>query len=135
MNRLHLQARHLCLLALLQLAVGPLVLVQVSMFCSLTVREIPRHNVAAAMVKAWHNDQFQSLLDASSEVRADASRTSQPNASTKAKPCLTKTVMIAWQSLPTLPATPAEVASWGTHAEVWTPAWVAAPPGPPPRAC
>jgi hypothetical protein len=133
MNHPRIQARHLYLLALFQLLVGPLVLVQVTMFCTLTVRELPQHGVAAAVARAWHNDQFQSLLNASHEERIETSKSSLPDASGKAKLKVAKISMVAWQALPALPAAPAKLGSLPAHAEAWTPAWPQAPPGPPPR--
>ena len=131
MSRFPLKPRTLFLLALFQLVAGPLVLLQVTVFCSLTVRETPREGVAVAMVKAWKSETFQSLLTASQNGRAQADNKSLPASDDKAGHA--KCHLLPWHSreFVSLPC----VMSGDRHflGKAWTPAWPQAPPGTPPR--
>ena len=131
MRSFRFQPRHLILLALFQLVAGPLVLLQVSVFCSLTVREAPTQGVAKAMVKAWNHEAFQSLLVAS-DNRKVSNENSLPGTS---KDGLVKAKMhlIDWTSELALSSPPIKLANWLAYHEAWTPAWPQAPPGTPPR--
>ena len=133
MSRFHLKPRTLLLLALFQLVAGPLVLLQVTVFCSLTVRETPREGVAVAMVKAWKSETFQSLLTAAQNGRAQADNGSVPASDDKAGHAKAKLHLLPWHSLEvvSLPC----VMSGDRHVlgKAWTPAWPQAPPGTPPR--
>ncbi len=131
MTRFSLKSKHLYLLALFQLVAGPLVLMQISVFCSLTVREAPRQGVAKAVVKAWKNPDFQSLLNAG-QVQPD--KGSPPSNDDKAGPVKAKVHLLSWEA-PASPALPpAKLGEWQLHSRAWTPAWPQAPPGTPPRA-
>ena len=128
-----LQPRHLFLLALFQLVAGPLVLMQVSVFCSLTVREAPRQGVAKAMAKAWHSEAFQSLLSASDADRMETDKGPPPANDSKAGTVKAKIDLLAWQPMPALSLPSARLVNWGPQSRTWTPAGLQAPPGPPPR--
>ena len=131
MRSFRFQPRHLILLALFQVVAGPLVLLQVSVFCSLTVREAPHQGVAKAMVKAWNHEAFQSLITAA----CDGKRTSDavPSGTSKDGEAKAKIHGQAWAPEPTLCLPPAKLANWEAYHQAWTPAWPQAPPGTPPR--
>ncbi len=129
-----LQVRHLCLLVLLQLVIGPLVLTQVSLFCTLTVREIPQQGVAKAVVKAWNNERFQTLLTASDNLRLEDSSATSNGTSTKVKSPVLKLSLALWEPQAALPALDAETVHWPRYSGAWTPSDPPVPPGIPPRA-
>lgn len=135
MSRLNRKTRLLCLLALGQLVVGPLVLVlvQATALCKLTVREAPVHGVAAVS-RAWQSEEFQSLLVKAADVLTGEPQPSQPGRESKAKPCKIKITAVLWESVPVLPAQTSQADHWAHKPDTWTPAWPHAPPGPPPRA-
>ena len=131
MRSFRLQPRHLILLALFQVVAGPLVLLQVSVFCSLTVREAPRQGVAKAMVKAWNNEAFQSLIVVSDNgTRGDDAT---PVDATKSGAAKAKIHLLAWHAEPVLSMPPVKLSNWEAYHQAWTPAWPQAPPGTPPR--
>jgi len=131
MRNFRFQPRHLILLALFQLVAGPLVLLQVSVFCSLTVREAPSQGVAKAMVKAWNHEAFQSLLSApdSHKLSNDAA----PSGTSKEGQLKAKIQLFAWSSETALYAPPFKIANWAAYHEAWKTVWPQAPPGTPPR--
>ena len=125
--------RWLYLLALAQLVGGPLVLLQVTMFCKLALHEAPRIGVAKAAVHAWESDDFQAVLVAADVVRTGDSKPPAP--AEGAQPKLEKaTLPIApWMVVPVSPASLSSHCGSVDQARVWTPAWPQAPPGPPPH--
>lgn len=133
MQSLPFKSKYLYLLALFQLVAGPLVLMQVSVFCSLTVREAPRQGVAKAMAQAWKSETFQSLLAASSTDKMHTDKGSLPSNDDKAGNAKAKVHLLAWQAAPMLSLPPAKLGDWQIQARAWTPAWPQAPPGTPPR--
>jgi len=135
MKRFTFQFRHLFLLALFQLVAGPLVLLQVSVFCSLTVREAPRQGLAVAAVKAWHHPTFQSLLAASNTSGLELDKRLPAGNDGNTAPAKVKLHFLAWLPLPALCQSPVKLTDWTDPASHWTPAWPQAPPGPPPRSC
>lgn len=134
MNGPNRNVRLLCLLALGQLVVGPLVLVlvQATTLCRLTVREAPVHGMAAVS-RAWQSEEFQSALVRSADVVAGRSKPSLPGRESKAKPGKVKITATPWQSLPVPPVEESRAEQWAHTPDAWTPAWPHAPPGPPPR--
>ena len=134
MSRLNRKTRLLCLLALGQLVVGPLVLVlvQATTLCKLTVREAPVHGVAAVS-RAWQSEEFQSVLAKAADVVAGDSKSSLPGHESKAKSGKVKITAVPWESVPVLPVQAPQTERWAHKPDTWTPAWPHAPPGPPPR--
>jgi hypothetical protein len=123
--------RVLYVLALVQLVGGPLILLHISMFCSLTLREVPRVGVAKAAIQVWNSDGFQALLSADEVLPAKAAvpipgGDGSPAESLKQPP-------IPWlDSWPPVSLVEAQ----GQRVEwsrAWTPGWPQAPPAPPPR--
>ena len=129
--------RALYWLALLQLVAGPLVLVQVAIFCKMTARELPQQSVTEAMSRAWDSREFQTALAVSDGTGAvDESKPSSPSKrepNPKAKKDGAKFFVIEWQRVPVLLAVPMNAMERTMCAKSWTPAWSQAPPGPPPR--
>lgn len=131
MPRRKLTLKHLCLLALLQLVAGPLVLLQIVWFGTLTVREVPQHGVTRAVEKAWHNQPFQRLLAVSTNERPDGGPSLPAE---KAKPVKGKIPALVWElERPVFVIASHTVIPWAQGARAWTPASPQAPPGPPPR--
>ena len=125
--------RFLYLLALVQLVGGPLVLLQVTVFCKMTLHEAPRVGMAKAAVRAWQADNFQTVLAAADGVRSKDSKSLPPNADPKLKLEKAKLPMIPWEPAPLVLSVLADHCKIADRARTWTPAWPQAPPGPPPR--
>jgi hypothetical protein len=129
------QLKFLYLLALFQLVAGPLVLLQFTVFCKLTVPEIPRQGLVVAVEKSWQSGEFQTVLKLP-EATVDADTKSPLPGSDPPAKALMKAKMpcIAWAGDFSALAVPAsELVPCADWARVWTPAWPQAPPGPPPR--
>lgn len=133
MSRLPFKTKYLYLLVLFQLVAGPLVLLQVSVFCSLTVKETPREGVAKAMVKAWKSEAFQSLLAPAANSRVQTDNGALPSNDDSSGPAKIKVHLLGWQSAPALSLPSAVLSDWQILSGAWTPEWPTAPPGPPPR--
>ena len=122
--------RFLYLLALLQLVGGPLVLLHVTVFCKLTLRETPRVGMAAAAVKAWKSDGFQEALakdfSPGKSGRKDDEKPKPESDKSKQPP-------IPWIHPARRALADAGSQSIAERAVTWTPRWPNAPPGPPPR--
>jgi hypothetical protein len=125
--------RWLYLLALAQLVGGPLVLLQVAMFCKVTLHEAPEVGIAKATVHAWHSHDFQAVLVTAEVVNKGDIKAPAPTDKSKVKMEKSK-----------LEAAPHQFGSFAfaplsshckvvDRARIWTPAWPQAPPGPPPR--
>lgn len=125
--------RWLYLLALAQLVGGPLVLLQVTVFCKLTLHEAPRLGVAKAAVNAWHSDDFQAVLAAADVARKSDSKAPAPTDKSKVKLEKSKLPVVPWMVAPVSLAASSSHCPIVDHARIWTPAWPQAPPGPPPR--
>lgn len=125
--------RWLYLLALAQLVGGPLVLLQVTVFCKLALHEAPRVGVAKAALHAWRSDDFQAVLVAADLVRKDDSKSPAPTDGPKPKLEKAKLPVVPWMVAPVSLACLSTYCGIVDHARVWTPAWPQAPPGPPPR--
>ena len=133
MSRFPLKPRALLLLALFQLVAGPLVLLQVTVFCSLTVREAPRTGVTAAIVKAWKSETFQTLLTPSHNNRMQADNRSLPGSDDKVGHAKVKFYLLTWHLREFASLPPAKLGDNHGLGKTWTPAWPQAPPGTPPR--
>ncbi len=125
--------RFLYLLALFQLVAGPLVLFQVTLLCKLTVREAPRNGVATAVMKAWHNPEFQAALAHDDGLQQAATKSPLPTDDPKSKIVKVKMPATAWQAAPLVLVNLSSRVAIVDSSRVWTPAWPQAPPGPPPR--
>ena len=126
--------RTLFLLVMLQVVVGPLVLLQVSVFCSLTVREVACQGVTKALVKAWKSDTFQSLFNACDADSVQKRQGSLPSDDGKVGQTKVKIQLLTWLPTAVPPSPPATLGDWQYEGRSWTPAWPQAPPGTPPRA-
>ena len=125
--------RLLYVLALAQLVGGPLVLLQVTLFCKLTLHEAPRVGMAEAAVRAWHSNEFQAAILTGDRTRTGETKSSPPSRDPKVKPEHVKPPVIPWQA-DRLALVLSCVDCESPHCErVWTPQWPQAPPGPPPR--
>jgi hypothetical protein len=125
--------RLLYLLALAQLVGGPLVLLQLTVLCKLTLHETPRMGLAQAATNAWHSDEFQSVLAAGTSAAAGESKNLPQPRDPKADPEKAKPPMLPWE-----PGSLARLLSTGEaepeiRGKFWTPGWPHAPPAPPPR--
>ena len=125
--------RLLYVLALAQLVGGPLILMQVTLFCKLTVKEVPRMKVAEAAARAWHSDEFQTALAAGVSTNRGETKTPPPSREPKDHPDKAKPPVIPWQRDHLALAVNSAACSVVNRERIWTPAWPQAPPGPPPR--
>lgn len=124
--------RYLYLLALAQLVGGPLVLLHVTVFCKLTLREAPRVGFAQAAVEAVVSDEFRDCAHAGLPKRDTPAR---DNGEGDPKPKLEKPQQppAPWAAERRFLADAVKRAKIADTARTWTPAWPNAPPGPPPR--
>jgi hypothetical protein len=124
--------RPLYLLALLQLLGGPVVLLHVTVFCKLTMREAPRVGFADAAVDALASDEFRECASAGSPKRDTPAK---DNRDGDPKPKLEKPhhPPAPWMAERRIFAHDVKAAAIAGMAKTWTPAWPNAPPGPPPR--
>jgi hypothetical protein len=123
--------RFLYLLALAQLVGGPLVLLQVTVFCKVALHEAPRVGMAKAAVRAWQSDDFQSVLVAADGIRSKDSKSLPPTGDPKLEKA--KLPMIPWEPAALVLSQLSDHCGIADRARTWTPAWPQAPPGPPPR--
>ena len=124
--------RLLYLLALAQLVGGPLILLQVTVFCQLTLKQAPTSGWPQAVGQVWNSAEFEEVLQASAH-REKHPRKSEPSPGDSSQPEKSKPPMIAWE-----PGMPGRLAGGlpcvdRMNEAFWTPAWPHAPPGPPPR--
>jgi hypothetical protein len=125
--------RFLYWLALAQLVGGPLVLLQVTVFCKLALHETPRVGVAQAAVRAWQSGDFQALLAATDELPSSERKSAPPADGQKLKLEKGKLPVIPWEPAPLTFSDASRYCKIVDRARTWTPAWPQAPPGPPPR--
>lgn len=123
--------RLLYVLALAQLVGGPIVLLQVTLLCKLTLNEAPRMHMAEAVVSAWHSDEFQAAITAG--ARHGETQTPLPSRDPKGTPDKSKPPAVPWKCEPLALIVHAVTCEIVTRERIWTPAWPQAPPGPPPR--
>lgn len=120
--------QRLCLLALCQLAAGPLVLVAVLAFAKVTVREAPREGLVKAISSALHSPEVQSALQALNDTSQDSSKSSLP----KAAKDKVKIIAVAWE-IERVSLTAFLTAEEVRGLRTWALSRPQAPPGPPPR--
>ena len=125
--------RFLYLLALVQLVGGPLVLLQVTVFCKLTLHETPRIGMTKAAVSAWRSADFQAVLAPVEVAKADDSKSDPSRNGPKVKLEKAKEPVIPWRAARLDFAALAVRVNVVDRERFWTPAWPQAPPGPPPR--
>jgi hypothetical protein len=125
--------RLIYVLALAQLVGGPLVLLQITLLCKLTLQEAPRVGMVSAAVQAWRSDHFQSVLTAGVSHAPGDTKSKPPARDPQPNPEKAKSPMILWSAGIKALITPTEDCEAGLRAKFWTPAWPHAPPGPPPR--
>lgn len=123
--------RLLYLLALVQLVGGPVMLLHVTLFSKLVIREAPRVGVVRAVAFAWDSPEFRESLADAAPPRKDAAKPEKKEG--KAKPDSPTTPDFPWMAEP--PGDDGDPALCGVpgHSRIWTPQWPNAPPGPPPR--
>ena len=123
--------RFLYLLAMIQLVGGPIVLLQVTLFSKLVIREAPRLGVVGAVSVAFNSPEFRESLAEAGLPRGDAMKTTKKEG--KQKPDSPTTPDFPWMAEP--PGYPEHRTLCGVpeHFRIWTPQWPNAPPGPPPR--
>lgn len=124
--------RPLYLLALLQLLGGPVVLLHVTVFCKLTVREAPHIGFADAAVEAFASDEFRECAQAGllkRDTPAKDSREGDPKLKLE-KP---NQPPAPWMAERRIFAHDVKGTAIADTARTWTPAWPNAPPEPPPR--
>ncbi len=127
------KVRLLYLLALIQLVGGPLVLLQVTVFCNLTLNEAPRLGMAKAAVHAWHSPDFQAVLVMPDIEKGNARDGKSRNQGPKVKLGKVKEPVVPWMAPAMNFVALAARLKIVDAGRVWTPAWPQAPPGPPPR--
>lgn len=123
----------LYLLALFQFVAGPLVILQVSLLCKLTVREIPHESIGPALVKAWHSTEFQAALDMGKTVITKDEKSPLRSKDPLAGTGKLKMPATPWNVDHFLPPAAIGIVAWSDWCRRWTPVWPQAPPGPPPR--
>lgn len=123
--------RFLYLLALAQLVGGPLVLLQVTVFCKVALHEAPRVGMAKAAVRAWLSDDFQAVLVATSPGEKSERNSPPPTRDPSLEKA--KHPVVPWHMSPLVLADLSSHCKIADRARTWTPAWPQAPPGPPPR--
>ena len=125
--------RFLYLLALFQLVGGPLVLLQLTVFCKVALHEAPHAGMAKAAVFAWQSGDFQAALAAPDVVKTGEKKSGPVPGGPKLKLEKAKMPIIPWEASVPAPPEIAMLCKIADRARVWTPAWPQAPPGPPPR--
>jgi hypothetical protein len=124
--------RYLYLLALAQLVGGPLVLLHVTVFCKLTVREAPRVGFVEAAAGAFASDEFRACASAGLPKRETPAKES-PESDPKPKLEKPSQPPAPWMAERRIFAHDVKGTAIAETARTWTPAWPNAPPGPPPR--
>jgi hypothetical protein len=125
--------KFLYLLALFQLVAGPLVLLQVTVFCKLTIPEVPRQGLVIAAQKTWKTQEFQATLHLADHAAKEDSKSPLPTSDPPSKSLKASLPLIAWTA-PPLPAVQATgLVPCSDWSRMWTPTWPQAPPAPPPR--
>lgn len=131
MNGAPRNKRWLLLLALFQLVAGPLVLLQVMVFCQITAEKTPEQGIVKAATEAWQSAEFQRTLDVAAVVHTDRSGVPAPEKSLQ--PEQTKLFGTLWEPMTGLVRISADVVAGTLLKRSWTPVGLQAPPGPPPR--
>lgn len=122
----------LYLLALAQLVGGPLVLLQVTLFCKLTFAHNSGQGWLEAARVALNSDEFRTGPQLQ-PLRESTDGKSKPAPQDPSKMEKSKAPMIAWAASPMRHSLIELPCMTGVHDDSWTPTWPHAPPGPPPR--
>ena len=122
----------LYVLALFQLVAGPLMLMQVTVFCKMVVKESPRQGVAAAFEKSWSSEEFQAVLASPDPLKKGDAQSPQPAPEQKLK-VEKKMPLMAWQAVVFLKVLPSARIAWVMPERLQYGVWPQAPPAPPPR--
>lgn len=125
--------RFLYWLALAQLVGGPLVLLQVTVFCKLALNEAPRVGMVRAAAGAWKSAEFQATLTATAISKAGETKTLPPTGDPKLKLEKAKLPVIPWEPAPLVCSVLSRHCKIAERTRTWTPGWPQAPPGPPPK--
>ncbi len=133
MNRFSRRVRLLCLLALLQVAGGPLVLVGVAALGKVMVKETLQHGVVPGVSRALESGEWHDACDLIANAVADHPDTGVPNGTPKAKDLKPNLISIVWTGTLALPDRPAEAEPPGRDPARLISAWPDGPPVPPPR--
>jgi len=131
MNGAPRNKRWLILLALFQLVAGPLVLLQVMVFCQVTAEKVPEHGIVKAAGEAWQSVEFQRTLDVAATVHTQSSSAPAPEKSFQ--PDQNKILGTLWVPMPALVRPSADPLPGTALRGTWTPVCQSAPPGQPPR--
>lgn len=123
--------RFLYLLALAQLVGGPLVLLQVSVFCKVVIREVPHASAGEAIVRALHSEDFQMALTAATEQKSPSQPSSDKDPKVKLEKA--KLSLLPWEMNARKLVSKNQGLAKIEVERTWTPTWPQAPPGPPPR--
>ncbi len=127
------KAKWLYALALFQLMAGPLIILQVSLLCKLTVREIPQEGIGPAFTKAWRSGEFQAALATGQPMASKGEKSPSPSKEPVTDSGKVKMPATDWRMGRTLPPPSIGLAACSDWCRRWTPVWPQAPPGPPPR--
>lgn len=125
--------RWLYVLALAQLVGGPLVLLQLTFFCKLTLHELPQVGIARAAMQVWDSDDFQCALTGHVSGTSGETKSNSPARDAQVEGEKSKLPVIPWSCERLARITPPPCAELGLRVKFWTPAWSQAPPGPPPK--
>lgn len=121
----------LILLTLFQLVAGPLVLLQVMVFCQVTAEKLPEQGLVKAASEAWQSAEFQRTLDVAAVTQRESSPAPAPEKSFQSE--ITKILGTLWEPLSGLVRPSADPLPGTALKRAWTPVYQSAPPGPPPR--
>ncbi len=124
--------RWLYVLALAQLVGGPLVLLQVTLFCKLALHEAPRVGMARAAAIALDANDLHAALAMETPSKPGERKSPTPG-EPKMKLEKAKMPAIPWEPAPLVLTAFERSFHAAECARTWTPAWPQAPPGPPPR--
>lgn len=133
MNRLPRRVRQLCLLALLQVAGGPLVLVGVAALGKVMVKETVQHGIAPGVARALESEEWRGGCELIADAVAGKPDQRAPDGKPTFKDLKPKMVSIAWYGTPGQPECPAEVEPPGRDPARLISAWPDGPAVPPPR--
>jgi len=123
----------LYVLGLFQLMAGPLIILQVSLLCKLTVREVPEEGIGPAFTKAWRSGEFQAALATGKPMVSKGEKSPSPSREPVAGAEKVKMPATDWRAGNLLPPPSIGLAACSDWCRRWTPVWPQAPPGPPPR--
>jgi hypothetical protein len=123
----------LYVLGMFQLIAGPLMILQVTLLCKLTFREMPEEGIGPAVSKAWHSGKFQAALVTGNLVTSKSKESPSPTKEPVADSGKQKMPVTDWRATRPLPPPSIGLAAFSDWCRRWTPVWPQAPPEPPPR--